>query len=77
VKITLPGIGTAAGFGAKREDKDVYFSFTNYITPVTIYKLDPKTGNTEIYKKPVVAFNNDNYESVQISIIQRMEHGYL
>ena len=65
-EITLPGIGTAAGFGAKREDKDVYFSFTNYITPVTIYKLDPKTGNTEIYKKPVVAFNNDNYESVQI-----------
>jgi prolyl oligopeptidase len=65
-EITLPGIGTASGFAAKREDKDVYFSFTNYIIPVTIYKLDPKTGNTEIYKKPVVAFNGDNYESVQI-----------
>ena len=65
-EITLPGIGTASGFAAKRKDKDVYFSFTNYIIPVTIYKLDPKTGNTEIYKKPVVAFNGDNYESVQI-----------
>ena len=65
-EITLPGLGTASGFAAKREDKDVYFSFTNYIIPVTIYKLDPKTGNTEIYKKPVVAFNGDNYESVQI-----------
>ncbi|MGD0753799.1 MAG: prolyl oligopeptidase family serine peptidase [Bacteroidales bacterium] len=64
--IILPGIGTAAGFGAKRKDKEVYFSFTNYITPATIYKLDPKTGNSEIYKKPVVAFNGDDYESVQI-----------
>ena len=64
--IILPGIGTAAGFGAKRKDKEVYFSFTNYITPATIYKLDPKTGNSEIYKKPAVAFNGDDYESVQI-----------
>jgi prolyl oligopeptidase len=64
--IALPGIGTASGFGAKKEDKEVYFSFTNYITPVTIYKLDPKTGNSEVYKKPVVAFNGDNYESTQI-----------
>ena len=64
--IALPGIGTASGFGAKKEDKEVYFSFTNYITPVTISKLDPKTGNSEVYKKPVVAFNGDNYESTQI-----------
>ena len=65
-EITLPGSGTAAGFGAKKDDKEVYFSFTNYITPATIYKLDPKTGNSEVYKKPVVSFNSDNYESVQI-----------
>ena len=65
-EINLPGIGTASGFGAKRVDKEVYFLFTNYITPVTICKLDPKTGNSEIYKKPVVAFNGNNYESLQI-----------
>ncbi len=65
-EIALPGIGAASGFGAKRVDKEVYFSFTNYITPATIYKLDPKTGNSEVYKKPVVAFNANNYESVQI-----------
>ncbi|MCX6320466.1 MAG: prolyl oligopeptidase family serine peptidase [Bacteroidia bacterium] len=64
-EIALPGVGTASGFGAKKNDKEVYFSFTNYITPPTIYKLDPKTGNSEVYKKPVVAFNGDDYESVQ------------
>ena len=65
-EIALPGVGTASGFSAKKEDKDVYFSFTNYITPSTIYKLDPETGNSEVYKKPVVAFNGDDYESEQV-----------
>ncbi|MBE3086876.1 MAG: S9 family peptidase, partial [Bacteroidetes bacterium] len=65
-EIALPGVGTASGFGAKKDDKEVYFSFTNYITPSTIYKLDPGTGNSEVYKKPVVAFNGDEYESVQV-----------
>ncbi len=65
-EIALPGIGTASGFSAKKVDQDVYFSFTNYITPSTIYKLDPRNGNTEIFKKPVVAFSGDEYESVQV-----------
>ena len=65
-EITLPGVGTASGFGAKKDDKEVYYSFTNYITPSTIYKLDPGTGNSEVYKKPVVAFNGDDFESVQV-----------
>jgi prolyl oligopeptidase len=65
-EITLPGLGTASGFGAKRDDKEVYYSFTNYITPATIYKLDPESGKSEVYKKPVVAFNGDEYESRQI-----------
>ncbi len=65
-EISLPGLGTASGFAAKKIDREVYFSFTNYITPATIYKLDPVSGDAEIYKKPVVAFNSEDYESVQI-----------
>lgn len=65
-EIALPGPGTASGFGAKRIDKEVYYSFTNYLIPTTIYKLDPVSGNSEIFKKPVVAFNSDDYESTQI-----------
>jgi prolyl oligopeptidase len=65
-EISLPGTGTASGFGARKKDKEVYFSFTNYITPSSIYKLDPETGSSEVFKKPDVAFNGDNYESVQV-----------
>lgn len=64
--IQLPGIGTASGFGGKEKEKNLYFSFTNYVTPGTIYSFDPKTGKSEIYQKPKVDFNSANYESKQV-----------
>ena len=65
-EIELPGIGSASGFGGKKEDRELYFNFTNYITPGTIYKLDPESGETTVYKKPEVDFNSDEYESKQV-----------
>ncbi|MBW8362599.1 MAG: prolyl oligopeptidase family serine peptidase [Kaistella sp.] len=64
--IDLPGIGTASGFGGKEEEKDLYFSFTNYITPGTIYKYNAETGKSQIYQKPKVKFNPENYVSEQV-----------
>jgi prolyl oligopeptidase len=65
-EIELPGTGTAAGFDAKRSDSDVYYTFTNYITPATIFRLNPVDGKSDIFKKPEVAFNGDDYESKQV-----------
>jgi len=64
--ITLPGLGTAAGFDGKKDEKVVYYSFSNYVTPGTIYSFDPKTGKSVVYEKPKVDFNSDNYISKQV-----------
>ena len=64
--IELPGVGSAGGFGGKKEDKEMYFSFTNYNTPSSIYKFDAETGEYESYWKPAIDFNSDNYESKQV-----------
>jgi prolyl oligopeptidase len=65
-KVELPGIGTAGGFGGKKKEKILYYSFTNYVTPGTIYSFDPETGKSALYQKPKVDFNSDNYTSVQV-----------
>ncbi|WP_439649718.1 prolyl oligopeptidase family serine peptidase [Flavobacterium dauae] len=65
-KIQLPGLGTASGFGGKKDDKELYYSFTNYITPGTIYKMDIASGKSEIYQQPKVKFNPEDYESKQV-----------
>lgn len=64
--IDLPALGTAAGFSAKWEDSVIYYTFTNYVYPPTIYRLNPKTGVSELYRKPDVKFNPEDYESKQI-----------
>ncbi|MDO5616015.1 MAG: prolyl oligopeptidase family serine peptidase [Cruoricaptor ignavus] len=65
-EIQLPGNGTAAGFGGKNEEKDLYYSFSNYVTPGTTYKYNVETGKSEIYNKPNVKFNPENYVSEQV-----------
>jgi prolyl oligopeptidase len=65
-EIKLPGLGSAGGFGAKKEEKELYYSFTNYVTPGSSYKFDIESGESELYVKPDIDFNSDNYESRQV-----------
>lgn len=65
-EIELPGVGTASGFSGKKEDKHLYYSFTNYVNPGTIYKYDIAGGKSEEYRKPALKFDLANYESKQV-----------
>lgn len=64
--IELPGVGTADQLGGKSGDAVLYYSFSNYITPDNIYKYDPKTGVSELFIAPNIAFESSEYESKQI-----------
>jgi len=65
-EIELPGIGTATGFGSKKEEKELFYMFTSYVYPTTIFKYSVLTGKSEIYKKPGVDFDPSKYESKQV-----------
>ncbi|QED38407.1 S9 family peptidase [Antarcticibacterium arcticum] len=65
-EIELPGIGSAGGFGAKKEDSVLYYSFTNYVTPGSIYKYNLKEGTSELYNSPQIDFNPNDFVSKQI-----------
>lgn len=64
--ITLPSVGTATGFGAKKEEKETYYTFTSYVYPSTIFKLDIASGQSTVYKKSGVKFDPELYESKQV-----------
>ena len=65
-EITLPGKGNVGGFGGKEKEKEMYYSFSNYITPGTTYKFNADTGKSEVYQKPKVKFDPENYISEQV-----------
>ncbi|MGY0583380.1 MAG: prolyl oligopeptidase family serine peptidase [Paraglaciecola chathamensis] len=65
-EITLPGVGTASGFSGKKDQQTLYYSFTNYKTPSTIFSLDVESGESAIYLKSKAKFDSDAYESKQV-----------
>jgi len=64
--IQLPSVGSASGFSAKKEEKELYYTFTSYTYPSTIFKYDIATGQSVLYKKSGVQFNPELYESKQV-----------
>lgn len=64
-EITMPGIGSAAGFSGKRGDQETFYSFTGFTNPTTIYRLDMATGKSEIFRQPKVDFDPAQFETRQ------------
>ena len=64
--VTLAGVGSASGFSAKKTEQELYYTFTSYIYPPTIFKYIIATGQSIEYKKSGVQFDPSQYVSKQI-----------
>ncbi len=64
--VTLPGVGSASGFYAKKSEKELYYTFTSYIYPPTIFKYIIANGQSVEYKKSGVKFDPSNFISKQV-----------
>ena len=64
--VTLPGVGSASGFSAKKTEKELYYTFTSYIYPPTIFKYNIASGQSIEYKKAGVEFDPSQFVSKQV-----------
>ena len=64
--IELPEIGSAGGFSGRVDEKEVYYSFTSFTTPTSIYKYDIASGKSSLYAQPKVDFDPSAYETKQV-----------
>jgi len=69
--VDLPGVGTVGGFGGKREDTETFYTFTNFTTPGTVYRLDLATGKSSIYREPKLSFQPSEFETKQIFVTSK------
>jgi prolyl oligopeptidase len=66
-EIMLPGLGTAGGFGGLADDKQVFYSFTSFNFPPTIYKYDIATKKSTVFRKvDIPGFMPEDYETKQV-----------
>ena len=65
-EIELPDLGSASGFSGKREQDSLYFSFTNYRLPPSIFHLDPASGAVSLYRASSSRFAADDFVTEQV-----------
>ena len=65
-EISLPGVGSTSAIEGEKDDSTLYYSFSNYKTPGTIYSYDIDKGQSEVYLKSGAKFDSAAYESKQV-----------
>ncbi len=65
-EVALPGLGSAGGFGGWKDDRVVFYTFTSYNYPTTIFKFDIASGASEVFRKPEVKFNPEDFTVKQV-----------
>jgi len=64
--IELPDLGSASGFGGKKEQEEVFFTFTNYRIAPAIFSLDPESGDVSLYRASKSPFDGNDYQTEQV-----------
>lgn len=66
-EVPLPGLGSAGGFGGRRDDKFVFYSYTSFNSPPTIYKYDIASRRSSVFRTvDIPGFKADDYEVKQV-----------
>ncbi|HEY1837992.1 MAG TPA: prolyl oligopeptidase family serine peptidase [Rhizomicrobium sp.] len=64
--LSTPGIGSVSGLSVRNDSDTIYYGFTSFLDPASIYSHDVKTGKTDTFFKPDVKFDSSPYETKQV-----------
>lgn len=65
-EIALPTVGSVGGFGGKKTDTEVFYTFSSFTYPATIYRYEIASNTSTLFRKSQVKFNPDDYEAKQV-----------
>ena len=65
-EVKFPGIGSANGFGGRRDHTETFYSFSSFNRPPSIYRYDLASGKSALMREAKVKFSPDDYEVGQV-----------
>lgn len=65
-EVKFPGIGTASGFGGRRDQHETFYSFSSFNQPPSVYRYDLKSGKSNLIREAKVDFNPDDFVVKQV-----------
>ncbi len=66
MEVKLPGLGSASGFGGRKEDTEFFYSFNSFTIPNSIYRYDIKANSSASFFSSALKFNPDEYVEEQV-----------
>ncbi len=64
--LPLPTLGSIGGISGERKDDEMFYAFTSFLYPTTIFRYDFKSGVTSVFKAPAIDFDPSGYETKQV-----------
>lgn len=64
-EVSLPTLGSVA-FNGYKDDDEIFYSFTSFTYPKTIFKYDINKNVSTVYMTPEVDFNSNDYQTDQV-----------
>jgi prolyl oligopeptidase len=66
-EIALPGLGTASGFGGNFDDKFIFYTYSSFNSPPSIYRYDIATRKSTLFRSPEIpGLRQGEYETKQV-----------
>jgi prolyl oligopeptidase len=65
-ELELPGIGTIAGLSGRNDAPELFYGFTSFLYPTTVFHYDFATSKSTVFQRPHVAFDPSGYETRQV-----------
>lgn len=64
--LELPTLGSVSSITGERNDAEMFYAFTSFLYPTTIFRYDFRTGATSVFKAPAIDFDPSAYETKQV-----------
>ncbi len=64
--VPLPTLGSIVQVTGEPHDTEMFYAFTSFLYPTTIFRHDFTTGVSTVFKAPEIAFDPSKYETVQV-----------
>ena len=65
--IDLPGLGSAGGFSGEKDEKKLYYGFTSFTYPYTIFEYDVETGESRPFFEPDLKYDPTDFVEKQVT----------
>jgi len=64
--VPLPTLGSVGGISGRPDSPEMFYSFTSFLYPTTIFRYDVATGANAVWRAPHLDFDPSAYETRQV-----------